>query len=128
MPDDNNKVVLSRKRMKMSRGTGPMQLPDGSKRVGLGKIRHRPEFTPKPILSEKPESSDERGATAFAILRAYNPELTVYEVAKRAGMLSSMDDVRRTLAYHKKKCISMRQRIDNLVKQLEGKAAMKIIL
>jgi hypothetical protein len=46
--------------------------------------------------------------------------LTVYEVAKSARMLDNMDDVRRTLAYHQRKCISMRERIDNLVELLEG--------
>jgi len=103
-------------------------LPDGSKRVRLGKIRDNPNYTPKPILTEKPEDSEVRGAVAFAILRAYHPDLTVYEVAKRAGMLESMDDVRRTLAYHKKKCKTMRERIDDLVKQLEGKAGIKVVM
>lgn len=104
------------------------EMPDGSKRVRLGKIRDNPNFQPKPILDEKPENSDARGAATFAILRAYHADLTVYEVAKRAGMLGSMDDVRRTLAYHKKKCKTMRDRIDDLVKQLEGKAGIKVIL
>lgn len=103
-------------------------LPDGSKTARLGRVRDNPDYQPKPVLTEKPESIEERGAVAYAILRAYHADLTVYEVAKRAGMLSSIDDVRRTLAYHKKKCKSMRDRIDDLARQLEGKAGIKVIL
>ena len=117
---------LTKKELVALKASG--RLPDGSKRVSTGSIRKDPKWQPRPQLSEKPESSEEWGAATYAILRAYNPELTVYEVAKRAGMLSSMDDVRRVLLYHKKKCISMRKRIDNLVRQLEGRAPMKLIL
>lgn len=126
-------VTFSRKRMPRGKKhmRRPDTLPDGSKRVkaaGGSAARKHPDWTPKPHLAEKPESIEERGAVTYNILRAYHPDLTIYEVAKRAGMLSSMDDVRRTLAYHKKKCKTMRQRIDDLNKQLEGKLATKIIL
>ncbi|HLO75919.1 MAG TPA: hypothetical protein VK196_05620 [Magnetospirillum sp.] len=81
---------------------------------------HNLDCAPKSILTEFPESTNERGAVTYAILRAYSPDLTVYEVAKLAGMHDRMDDVRRILAYHQKKCISMRERIDLLVERLNG--------
>lgn len=97
----------------------PCTPTDGPKQMWLGKEIHAPSYVPKPILAEPPDSIKERGAVTYAILHAFSPDLTVYEVAKSARMLDNMGDVRRTLAYHQRKCISMRERIDNLVELLE---------
>ena len=129
----DHEIKFSRKRMPKTKSGSQLiavkRLPDGSKRALLGsRTREHPDYKPRPMLEEKPESIEERGAVTFAILKAYRPGMTVYEVAKRAGMLSSMGDVRRTLAYHKKKCVSMRKRIDDLTSQLANRKPTEVII
>lgn len=57
---------------------------------------------------------------------AWNPQRTVYEVAKIAGV-QDIEMVRRILCYHKLKCVSMRERIDILNAQLEGQLGVRIV-
>lgn len=78
-------------------------------------------------MRRRKKSQDDHGYQSERILRAWHKDLTVGEVAERARV--DYETTRRVLAYHKKKCLSQRDRIRLLKRQLNDKMAeMSIVM
>lgn len=80
-----------------------------------------------PLKKKRKPMRGAHGAMSLRIRRAYHPDLTCYEIAKKAKV-EDTEIVRRILAYHGLRCVSLRERIDILSAQLEGKMKVRIIL